>query len=873
MDPVTAFRTYSAQVKGAALVVDPTGTVIFVSPYLDRAIPHADAGYLGAPLEKALSALLTGDASAMEEVLGACREARAWQGPAELHIRLSGGHPGQLRVAPLDYEGQRIGSAVTAFTVDPAGNLLTVPSFVSRRYHSLAEVSSDLIVAFDNQGRIEYANPPLRKLVRRSLAEVVGKRASEVFSERVLQHQEPALRKVLETGQPYHSVLRVLIDGRMRWLDVYLTPLRGDDGTIDQVVEIAHDVTHLKQTEEALEHSEETLRRVLESTDDLVLLTDADGKILYYNGPERYGLSLSDVRGKHASDFFAQDQSDEMVQQIRKVVETGRTMAFETRVTWQGEEEWFSDNRSPVYGHDGSLVAVATISRSITPLKRSEDALRRSELLYRTALDAVQEWMFVLDAELRVLVTNRSLRDALRRGGRREDVTGLPLAEAIPDLPPAMVSSYEELLITGRKQTTVETLRLGDSVLTLETTKAPVFENDQVVQIVTSMHDVTDLKRAEETHRLATLGQVAAGVAHEFNNLLAGMMAKADLAANTSDDDLPEFIKRACAHGAEVCRGLLAFGKPSEPCQEPTYVEQVMEAAISLAAGRLQDTNTVVRRAYQTEGERICADRAQLGQVLLNLIINACDAMSGDGKAGGTLTVGTEPLRKGGSDWVCVTVSDTGSGIAPQHLPRIFEPFFSTKGGPGQGQRGGTGLGLSVSQRIVASHGGTMEVRSSLGSGTTFALCFPALKDAASSARSSGPQGNPRKQADRSAQPPRTILLAEDDEDLVVLFSAILAHEGHNVTMAMTTAEAVERLQRTPFDVVVSDLLLPGGGGREILAEARKLATPPPVIIMTGMNDSGTARELVELGAARFLDKPVSRNALLEAVADVVRNR
>ncbi|MCE5219126.1 response regulator, partial [bacterium] len=160
----------------------------------------------------------------------------------------------------------------------------------------------------------------------------------------------------------------------------------------------------------------------------------------------------------------------------------------------------------------------------------------------------------------------------------------------------------------------------------------------------------------------------------------------------------------------------------------------------------------------------------------------------------------------------------------------------------------------------------------SLGIGTTFSLCFPAYK-ARSSSDAPGSQAQPGDKADHPSQPSQAILLAEDDEDLVVLFGAILAHEGHQVTMAMTTAEAVAKLQNARFDLVLSDLLLPGGGGREILAEARKLAAPPPVIIMTGMNDSGTARELVGLGAARFLDKPVSRNALLEAVAEVLGKR
>ncbi|MCE5217252.1 PAS domain-containing protein [bacterium] len=875
MDLISAFKSVSRQVRDAALAVDPEGTVMFVSPYLERVLPNATSECLGQPVRDVLPVVAGEDPAVIDAVVVACRQGRAWEAPANLQTQLSGGCGGLIRVAPLSWEGYRLGATVTALTIDGEGNLLCVPREITRRFQVMVEASPDFVFALDRNNRIEYANRHARGLLGLSLAEIVGRMPSDLFPAEAYEHQNASLERVRQTGEMYRVTSPVTVGDCELWLDTCLVPVKDASGTATSVVGVSRDVSDLKRAEGELQQSEERLRVVLESTDDIVLLSDAEGQIVYYNGPSRYGVPRDAVAGTEIGAFFPPEQSEEMLRQLRQVVETGRTMTFETSVTWQGEEEWFSDNRSPVHGPDGSIAGVATISRNITALKRSENALRRSEALYRTALDAVQAWMFVVDGDLKVLVANRSLREALRRAGRPEDVTGLPVSVAFPDFPSEMVNSYEELLVTGRKQTTVESVHLGDSVLTLETTKAPVFENGQVVQVVTSMHDVTDLKRAEETHRLATLGQVAAGVAHEFNNLLAGMMAKADLAADTSAGDLPEFITRACAHGAEVCRSLLAFGKPSEPSQEPIYVEQVMEAAISLAAGRLHKTNVIVRRTYQTEGERICADGGQLGQVFLNLIINACDAMctNGRAKAEGTLTVGTEPLRKGGSDWVCVTVADTGCGIAPDNLARIFEPFFTTKGDPAQGQRGGTGLGLSVSQRIVAAHAGTMEVRSSLGSGTTFSLCFPAYKARSSSAEAPESQAQPGGKVEHPSQPSRAILLAEDDEDLVVLFGAILAHEGHNVTMAMTTAEAVAKLQSARFDLVLSDLLLPGGGGREILAEAGKLAAPPPVIIMTGMNDSGTARELVELGAARFLDKPVSRNALLEAVAEVLGKR
>jgi len=249
-------------------------------------------------------------------------------------------------------------------------------------------------------------------------------------------------------------------------------------------------------------------------------------------------------------------------------------------------------------------------------------------------------------------------------------------------------------------------------------------EAGPVVQGV--IRDITSRKLAEEAQgRMVLVGQLATGVAHDLGNVLSGIKIWARLSkeGTANDDQVVESLISAADEGAAIVRGLMALARTGEhPAVEHLCIEKVIEPALTVVGRQLTTTGVEVLREYVSEGPFVAVDPAQMGRVFLNLAVNAGQAMP----AGGTLTVETRYLSSAsGVGEVVVTVTDTGRGIAPEHLPHVFEPFFTTKAASGASEVPGTGLGLSVARDIVAAHGGTITVRSEVGAGTTFEIRLP----------------------------------------------------------------------------------------------------------------------------------------------------
>jgi CheY-like chemotaxis protein len=256
-------------------------------------------------------------------------------------------------------------------------------------------------------------------------------------------------------------------------------------------------------------------------------------------------------------------------------------------------------------------------------------------------------------------------------------------------------------------------------------------------------------------------------------------------------------------------------------------------------------------------------------QVFLNLIINACHAMP----QGGTLTIGTEYSSfKPEVGAVVVRVTDTGTGIAPEHLTRIFEPFFTTKGRLGESETPGSGLGLSVSHGLVTAHGGTITVSSELGSGTTFEIRLPLTP--AETPAATAADCTTVSLRDVPELKGARVLVAEDETYVLNLLQKLLNPLGCNLTTATTADKAIEALRWQKFDLVLSDLMMPGGGGRAVLEFHRNMGDDaPPVIIMTGRLERVLHDEVIAMGAAQTIEKPFDMDKLLRLLAEVLGRR
>jgi PAS domain S-box-containing protein len=516
------------------------------------------------------------------------------------------------------------------------------------------------------------------------------------------------------------------------------------------------------------------------------------------------------------------------------------------------------------------LEAVVVTMVDIGERKRAMDALQASERRFREIAELLPDMLFEFDSELRVTYINTAVTRIM--GYSQADVdAGLSASDMVDaDTISRAARHLARSAATGSPVVGIFDInrRDGTPMPTENHAMAVRGQGGELVGYRVVCRDITDRKRAEEAQRLATVGQLAAGVAHEFNNLLAAVLLEAEVA---KDDDtveeyhrLVELVLRTARHGRDICRSLSTFAHPGRPEPQPLRIESVIDEALSVAARTIGNAGIVVHRDYHPAGQGVEGDPGQLGQVFLNLIVNACHAMP----RGGTLTVATQHHHgTSRTGHVVVKVSDTGVGIRPEHMNRIFEPFFTTSARPAATGSLRTGLGLSVSLGIVRAHGGTITASSKLGEGTTFEVVLPE-RDGTVAPPASPPEEDSAPVATET-QRALNILVADDHPDLGSFIQAVLQVEGHTVTAARTTDDALAAMREERFDLVVTDLLMPGGGGRAVLAYAASQERPPRIVVMTGLVDEPLEREMTAAGAAAVLRKPFTRAEITRLVHEL----
>jgi len=404
---------------------------------------------------------------------------------------------------------------------------------------------------------------------------------------------------------------------------------------------------------------------------------------------------------------------------------------------------------------------------------------------------------------------------------------------------------------------------------------------DELVGFVAIHHDVTERRRLEErrerleaqlahAQRFEALGTLAAGMAHDFNNLLGVVLGHAALLAQSPSDPervgrSAEVLRLAGERGQSVVRRILTFARRSEVRFE-VFDARAAVGEVERLLREILPREIALSVSAEAGETWVWGDRGQLAQVLLNLCVNARDAMPNGGTL--SLRVARQPGRRvrercpeaAGAEYVELSVTDTGSGMPEETRRRVFEPFFTTKA-----SGHGSGLGLSVVYGIVRSHGGCIDVESAIGSGTVVRIYLPPCVAPASSAPSPPEPDRPRGRG--------TVLLVEDEEMLVEVGRVWLEEAGYQVLVAGDGEQAVRLFEERlgSIDVVVCDMGLPRRGGREVFFALQRLDPARPVVLVSGFVEPSERVELTEAGVCAFLEKPFSERQLLEVVAGAVR--
>jgi PAS domain S-box-containing protein len=544
-----------------------------------------------------------------------------------------------------------------------------------------------------------------------------------------------------------------------------------------------------------------------------------------------------------------------------------------------GGSEWRSESKAPIRGPEGRTEGLVTISRNVTERLRTQEALRQSEQRLRdqtrilnSILDGIGEGVIVVDSSGRTLLFNTEAQRVL--GAQARDVPpqewaaayGVYLADGRTLVPPAENPLLRAIEGAPRVEMEVIIRNGGASEARVAIVATPL-RNDagEVIGAITLLRDVTQKRSLEtllvQSQKMEAVGQLAGGVAHDFNNLLAviegsGELALEELKGHVAEEDVKDMVA-AAKRAASLTRQLLAFSRREAAQPEALDLASVVTNVERMLRRLIGEHITLVTRLQPVSP--VLADSNQLEQVLINLCVNARDAMPNGGTLSIELRMGgaDDPLSATGAQSVVLRVNDTGTGMDADVMKRIFEPFFTTK------EIGkGTGLGLSVVYGIVAQNGGQIAVESTPGVGSTFVVTFPATR--VPDARSLG------------SRPPRqlrheggTILLVEDDPSVRHITARILRRSGYIVVEASKPSEAraVSQLGER-IDLLLTDLVMPEMTGVK-LADELTLARPGlRVLYMTGYagsTQSSVQSELLDPEEG-IIHKPFTSDVLLDRV-------
>lgn len=798
-----------------------------------------------------------------------------------------------INAAVIEYEGQ---PAVLSINRDITARRQMENALREREQHLLSVTNSaqDAIVSADNHGNIIFWNEGAQKIFGYGEKEIIGKPLSVLMPEKYREAHVRGMRRYLESGEAslignvaeLHGLKK---DGSEFPLEIALgawETIRGKYFT-----GILRDITERKEAEYAVQESKERFRLLVEGVEDYaILMLDTEGNIISWNaGAERVKqYKAKEIIGKHFRIFYTPEDQNRKYpeEELRIAAAEGRFEDMGWRVRKDGSRFFANVIITAIKDDAGRLQGFSKITRDITERKEAEDAIKEMEQRYRLLAEGIphQVWTALPDGKLDY-VNHRTL-----------EYFGLPLKKVTsdgwkdlvhPDDLPECLKRWKISLQSGDDYEVVFRLRRANGEYCWHIGRAVAGYNSagEIIKWFGTNTDVDNQHKAEEALRqsedqlrqaqkMEAIGHLAGGIAHDFNNLLTaingyGELTLRRLAANDPLRGNIEEIKKAGERAANLTRQLLAFSR-----------KQILQPKLLDLSEVVANTNNLLRRligedidlilALSSGSGKIMADPGQIEQVLLNLAVNARDAMP----TGGRLTIAVANVEmdaeiaaryvsvQAGAH-VLLTVSDTGTGMDATTRKHAFEPFFTTKE-PGKG----TGLGLSTVYGIVKQSGGYVTIESEIGLGTTFKIYLPRVDETIEAQDEAIVDNAP-------LQGSETILLVEDDEMIRNIAREILEAQGYTLLITVGGNEALHICETYEgvIHLLLTDVVMPQMSGREVAENVAALRPGIKVIYMSGYTDDAIVHHGVLDDGIDFIEKPFTPDALASIVREVLDRR
>jgi PAS domain S-box-containing protein len=749
------------------------------------------------------------------------------------------------------------------------------------------------IVTYSKTGQCLSANQAAARIVGGTIPEVLRLKLTEVAGKSDGPFSEAA-NAVLSSGKPIEGDFHfTALSGREIWARVHLA--RFLDNGEERLLVVFQDITESKRAEQDLVSSRQRLDLALRSAQMGVwhwdLLTNkrfGDEQVMAV-----LGFDPGNFAGTHDEffDLVHPDDRAAIKAALDLTLEMDAPYSTEYRVVWRdGSVHNINARGRLVRDETGRPSRINGVLWDVTERKRTEAALREADSRYRLLVENVSDVIWVMDLTTgRFLYVSPSVERL--RGYTAEEVMAQDASAALtPESAARIQSSISERMAEyarGIHRTYLDEVEQpckdGSTVWTETKTQYLPAEDGKFV-IYGISRDITERRAAEKERRalqeqlfhaqkMDSLGTLAGGIAHDFNNLLGVIqsgvelvmldcdMVESQVAANMRSD--LERILRAGQRATALVQQILSFSRRTTTDKQPLLLRTVVKEACNFLRATLPTTIALEQR-YSTRGPTI-ANATQLHQVVVNLLANAGRAMSGGGQVDVSLdeVLPTQALRARhpnlvGDRLLRLTVRDSGVGIPTEHLGRIFEPFFTT-----QPAGKGTGLGLSVVHGIVTSHGGAIEVSSTVGHGTTFEVYLPLIEKPESVTPADV----------RSLPGTERIMFVDDEESLVTFSCRALVRLGYKVEGFTNSTLALNAFKANPsaFDVLISDVTMPTLPGDALVIEIRKIRADLPIILLTGMSDRVTPERAAEIGVNAYLNKPANMVELTTCLRRLLR--
>ncbi|MCX8043280.1 MAG: PAS domain S-box protein [Desulfobacterota bacterium] len=743
------------------------------------------------------------------------------------------------------------------------------------RLLAIFDATLDFISTALPDGRLQYINAPGKRLV--------GWDEDTPVTSRFIKDLHPAwaYSKIMQEGVPaairdgsWSGETALLHrNGKEIPVSQYIMSHKSSDGTLLYLSTVMRDITERKQAEEAIARSKQLLDRAQSIAQLGSWELDLATGTLYWSD-ELYRL-LGYTPGEVSPSFdcilwhvHEEDRNSLLQLHQHAVEQMPREMEDERRIIRKnGELRTFTTRAIIERDITNKPVRVYGILQDVTEQRKMEHQLEQ----FAAAIQHAAETVMIMAADGSIQYINPAI----------EQLTGFTNAEVMGKNP---FFTTHGIYTSDFYRSIWETLQSGNvwrgqmtnvdktgKHYELDTVISPIRDaGGAVVGYVSLGRDITKELTLEQqlrhAQKMEAIGTLAGGIAHDFNNILSAIIGYTELAAEYAPEtgnlryNLAQILK-AADRAKNLVQQILAFSRKSQIGHQPLVFAAIITEALKLLRPTLPSTITITTRIID-ENAAIMGDPTQIQQVLINLATNAAHAMR---DTGGTLTLAVETVlfdaeqaalfpETAPGEYVQLTVSDTGTGISPDIIDRIFDPFFTTKE-VGQG----SGMGLAVVHGIVKSHNGALRVESHVGQGTTFFIIFPKIHHSTS------------RQTEETPLVPHgteSVLLVDDEEDLLTVCSGILTSLGYRVTAAHTGAEALGMFLKRPesFDLVITDQTMPGMTGFDLAQKILAVRPSMPIILCTGYSETVSEDKARAIGIRGFVLKPFNRAELAATV-------